>query len=50
MLNSHKYWSKQGLADGLYDVWLNKKQQGVDVEDVRKQIAWALQGMFMEEY
>jgi hypothetical protein len=37
-------------VDGLYDVWLNKRQQGLDVGDVRQQIAWALQGMFMENY
>lgn len=50
MLNSHKYWTPQGLVDRLYDAWLNKKVQGLDVEDVRKQIGWALKGMFMEEY
>jgi len=50
MLNTHKYWTPNGLVDGLYDAWVNKKQQGVDVEDVRKQIGWALQGMFMENY
>ncbi|MBN2573897.1 MAG: hypothetical protein JXP73_04965 [Deltaproteobacteria bacterium] len=52
MLNSHKYWSaeKGALVEGLYDVWVDKKQQGIDVEDVRKQIGWALRGIFMEEY
>jgi hypothetical protein len=52
MLNRHKYWSaeKGALVDGLHDVWVDKKQQGVDVEDVRKQIGWALRGIFMEEY
>ena len=50
MLNSHKYWTVNGLVDRLYDAWLEKKQQGVDTEDIRQQIAWALQGMFMESY
>jgi hypothetical protein len=50
MLNSHKYWTPHGLVDGLYDVWLNKRQQGLDVADVRQQIAWALKGAFMESY
>jgi hypothetical protein len=39
MLNSHKYWTAHGLVDRLYDAWLEKKQQGVDTEDVRQQIA-----------
>jgi hypothetical protein len=50
MLNRHKYWTAQGLVDRLYDAWLDKKVQGLDVEDTRQQIAWALKGMFMEEY
>lgn len=52
MLNSHKYWSfeKQALVDGLYDQWLNQKQQGDDGENARRQITWALEGRFMENY
>ena len=52
MLNGHKYWSaeKGAFVDGLYNAWLDKKRQGVDVEDVRQQTVWALQGTFMEEY
>lgn len=52
MLNRHKYWSahKGALVEGLYDTWVDRKEQGVDAEDVRQQIAWALQGIFMEEY
>ena len=52
MLNRHKYWSaaKGTLLVGLYDTWVDRKEQGVDAEDVRQQIAWALQGVFMEDY
>ena len=50
MINSHKYWTAHGLVDRLYDAWLEKKQQGVDTEDVRQQIAWTLKGGFMESY
>ncbi|MFL5304420.1 MAG: hypothetical protein ACJ8F1_04375 [Polyangia bacterium] len=52
MLNKHKYWSAQkgALLVGLYDTWVDRKEQGVDAEDVRQQIAWALQGVFMEDY
>jgi hypothetical protein len=52
MLNKHKYWSAQkgALLVGLYETWVDRKEQGVDAEDVRQQIAWALQGVFMEDY
>lgn len=52
MLNGHKYWSyeKQALVDGLYDQWLNEKHEGADTENARRQIAWALEGRFMENY
>ena len=50
MLNSHKYWTPGGLVDRLYDAWLDKKQQGVDTQDVRQQIVWAMKGGFMESY
>ena len=50
MLNSHKYWTPNGLVDGLYDAWADKRNQGLDVEDARQQINWALKGMFMENY
>jgi hypothetical protein len=52
MLNRHKYWSveKQALVDGLYDQWLNEKGKGADADDVRRQIAWAMDGRFMEQY
>ena len=50
MLTRHKYWTPDGFVDRLYDVWLDKKQQGSDTEDARRQIAWALKGMFIDEY
>jgi hypothetical protein len=50
MLNSHKYWTPNGLVDGLYDAWADNRNQGLDVEDARQQINWALKGMFMENY
>jgi hypothetical protein len=50
MLNHHKYWTPNGFVDGLYDVWLDKKRQGADAEDARRQIAWALKGTFIDEY
>ena len=50
MLNSHKYWTPNGLVDGLYDAWADRRNQGQDAEDVRQQINWALRGMFMENY
>ena len=50
MLNRHKYWTPNGSVGSLYDVWLDKKRQGADAEDARRQIAWALKGMFIDEY